>query len=582
MPESTAPTDAPIGRVVATQRNPTTTGQVHFWLRTGVNLKPFDFVRLTTSTMGSRSDRDTRDVGDFYAMVTEIKQVSDEDSPLSGFISADFGKSDMTPRVERVVTTFAEATVIFNTEGLEMPVPHNSEVHWPEEAGVRKALGIDDYQRCVPAGYITMSAPKVPTIHVDLDADYLIGPEGAHLNISGISGLATKTSYAMFLLTGIQQQQEADWDGEKAAFVILNVKGSDLLEVDQPNPELKDEDLRGWEKCGLEAKPLQNVTYFYPYSSDASKGNVQTKLPKSLVTRNVEAGKAFRYYYDVKGVIPRLRLLVEDIEDKNQTSASCAEQLSQHPWGDAPTWNQFREELRTRTRAGGTRNQEISVMSWRRFARLVGQRTRSSPIFAERDTPDRVEATKQVGLREILNHLKPGHVVVIDIAQLPDYVQSFVVGDTIDLIRSAKTGHSEVAADGDTSDEDDEDSPEPQVGPVILFADELNKFAPEHGQDRSLTRYLREISERGRSEGITLFGAEQFRTAIDKRVTGNSSSQVFGRTTAVEADRDREIKGLPQAKRVPFLRKGELLVSHTRFSSGTLKLKFPLNAYKPG
>jgi hypothetical protein len=30
------------------------------------------------------------------------------------------------------------------------------------------------------------------------------------------------------------------------------------------------------------------------------------------------------------------------------------------------------------------------------------------------------------------------------------------------------------------------------------------------------------------------------------------------------------------------LRKGELLVSHTRFSAGTLKLRFPRNAYRLG
>ena len=73
------------------------------------------------------------------------------------------------------------------------------------------------------------------------------------------------------------------------------------------------------------------------------------------------------------------------------------------------------------------------------------------------------------------------------------------------------------------------------------------------------------MSERGRSEGIILFGAEQFRTGVDDRVTGNCATQVFGRTTASEANKDPEIKGLPgkQSQRVPFLRKGELLVSHT-------------------
>ena len=124
----------------------------------------------------------------------------------------------------------------------------------------------------------------------------------------------------------------------------------------------------------------------------------------------------------------------------------------------------------------------------------------------------------------------------------------------------------------------------PTLGTLIVVADELNKFAPSHGQDRSITRHLREISERGRSEGIVLFGAEQFRTGVDRQVTGNCSTIVFGRTTAVEANRDSETKGLlgTQSKRVPFLGKGELLVSHTRFSSGTLKLRFPRNAYRQG
>lgn len=42
------------------------------------------------------------------------------------------------------------------------------------------------------------------TLPVNLNSKFIIGPEGAHLNISGISGLAAKTSYAMFLLKAIQ------------------------------------------------------------------------------------------------------------------------------------------------------------------------------------------------------------------------------------------------------------------------------------------------------------------------------------------------------------------------------------------
>ena len=243
----------PIGRVVATESNPTTTVGVRFWLEPDVQLKPFDVVRLAPP---EHKDQ----IGEFYAIVNEIEQVSDVPSPLSSFISADFGNAGITPRISRITTTYADATVLFNTRDIEMPVPHESEIHWPDEEGVRRALGIEDYYRKTPAGYITMSGPghSPLTIHVDMDADYLMGPEGGHLNISGISGLATKTSYAMFLLTAIQQKQQSEWnDGNKAAFIILNVKGADLLHLHEQAEDLDDGTREDWEKCGLSACPLK-------------------------------------------------------------------------------------------------------------------------------------------------------------------------------------------------------------------------------------------------------------------------------------------------------------------------------------
>ena len=78
---------------------------------------------------------------------------------------------------------------------------------------------------------------------VHFNSHFLIGPEGAHLNMSGISGLAAKTSYAMFLLKAIQDQYIAGQKkGESVAFVIMNVKGRDLLAIDEKNNELDSDD----------------------------------------------------------------------------------------------------------------------------------------------------------------------------------------------------------------------------------------------------------------------------------------------------------------------------------------------------
>lgn len=562
--------ESPIGRAIATESNPATTSSVRFWLESEVQLKPFDIVRILPPKESSHS------VGEYYAIVREIERVSDEVSPLTGYLSADFGDPAIEPRVSRITTTYADAQILFNSLDNEMPVPHNSEVHWPEEAGVRRALGIDEFQRRIPAGFITMSGPnnKPMTIPIDIDADYLLGPEGAHLNISGISGLATKTSYAMFLMTGIQQRQAVDpeWSaGSDVSFIILNVKGSDLLRVHQEADELSDETSANWKKCELSAQPLQDVMYFYPYSSTETQGYAETKLDGATVCENVDTGRAHRFYYDLDSALSRLGLLVEDMDDPNHTLVSCMEYCLSNA-SSYSTWKGFRDKVREW--ATKTPDPKIPVVSWRRFARLVTQRTKN-PIFTEKGI--KADERKQVPLADLLKYLGPNRAVVVDIARLPDYVQSFVVGDIIEMLRNAKLGAESDENDDSVIDSDIAES-------VVIFADELNKFAPTHHASRSITKHLREISERGRSEGIVLFGAEQFRTGVDDRVTGNSGTQVFGRTTAVEAGRDREIKELPgrQGSRVPFLKKGELMVSHTRFSAGTLKLRFPRNAYRSG
>ena len=570
-----------IGRVVATERNPTTTGEVSFWLKKGVRLKPFDFVKLVPP-----GDSPDARFGCFYAIIHEIKEVSDEPSQLSGYISADFGDPSIVPRVSRVTTTFAEAEIVFNEEDNEMPVPHGSEVHWPEEDGVKRALGVNDYKSPIPAGFITMSGPKgTPlTLPVHVDGDYLIGPEGAHLNISGISGLATKTSYAMFLLSAIQQKlQEAQAEGTEfrnsPAFVIFNVKGRDLLRIHEKSKEINEQKVRSdWEKCGLAPEPVTDVTYFYPYSSDKGNANVRSHLSKELVEKNVAGNRGFRYHFDVEGAIANLGLLFEDIDDPARTLVSCAETLRERVSASETSWNQLRGVVDGFAKA--TPDKTIQVGSWRRFARLFRQRTNES-IFDVRNR--KAEDLKQVPLKHILNCLGPGKMVVVDIASLPDYAQSFIVGYVIRLIRAFKLGDT-TAYDGEDDQYSDIERARNEVGSIVLFADELNKFAPKFGHDRTLTGHLREISERGRSDGIILFGAEQFRTGVDPRVTGNSGTQIFGRSTSVEASRDDEIKNLPgrQGKRVPYLKKGELMVNHTRFSGGTLKIRFPLNAYRPG
>ena len=74
---------------------------------------------------------------------------------------------------------------------------------------------------------------------------FLNGDKGAHVSISGKSGVATKTSYALFLLYMLF---ETDW-GLRARggsshdrALVFSVKGSDLCLLDKANNRFVDTD----------------------------------------------------------------------------------------------------------------------------------------------------------------------------------------------------------------------------------------------------------------------------------------------------------------------------------------------------
>lgn len=125
--------------------------------------------------------------------------------------------------------------------------------------------------------------PESVRLPVKMDSRFLIGPEGAHLNISGISGLAAKTSYAMFLLKAIQDKCLSDPDLDNdVAFVLFNVKGKDLLGIDIPNDfegnlEEKKLTYELYNKLGLSTEPFKNVTYFYPYDGRKKQTHIFRK-----------------------------------------------------------------------------------------------------------------------------------------------------------------------------------------------------------------------------------------------------------------------------------------------------------------
>ena len=215
-----------IGRVSATEKYPSSCDDFQFWLSDDAILSPFDIVRVENKTDDSVT----------YGVVQDILHITDGTGHLSNYVSSDFGNVDTTPMTRRLSLSYAKVSVIHNTKENFMPVFEGSPVYTANNEDIEIALGLDniDERTAIPAGL--MKASNNVAVPIKYNGDFLIGPEGAHMNISGISGLATKTSYVMFLLKAIQHKYKDD-----VAIIVMNVKGDDLLHVHQPNERISPE-----------------------------------------------------------------------------------------------------------------------------------------------------------------------------------------------------------------------------------------------------------------------------------------------------------------------------------------------------
>ncbi len=128
-----------------------------------------------------------------------------------------------------------------------------------------QALYFDNMTRQVAVGLGRDGEP------VYLNMDFLDGTRGAHVSISGVSGVATKTSFALFLLHSIFRGGALP-NAHNAKALVFSVKGEDLLFLDTPNVHL-DEKLRAeYAKLGLPAEPFASVGFYAPPTPSDTTG----------------------------------------------------------------------------------------------------------------------------------------------------------------------------------------------------------------------------------------------------------------------------------------------------------------------
>ena len=561
-----------IGRVLATEKRPTTIDDFTFWTDPQLILNPFDIVKVQ-HVNNSYS----------YGVIEDIAHITDAASFLTNFISSDFGDVNAEENTLRVGMNYVTAKVVCNTNNIYIPLQSNAKVMLATAEEIEYALGLNDIRNPLVCGYLEMyegtkDCEKV-TLPVSLNSKFIIGPEGAHLNISGISGLASKTSYAMFLLKAIQdsymKKDPENEDEDSVAFVLFNVKGKDLLAIDQindfadeQNPEAARKDtFEKYEKLKLAPEPFKNVHYYYPYSIPKTR-HWNTYMTPEEVEDNIKKKKAKKFKYIYKYDKENLDLMFANIDDSTQTMEAIISYImsGQGDFNQVSDWQGFLEAIKKKcSTENAGKDKEIPVASWRKFYRIINKSITDNKIFAR----DIREEDGETRIGDALKYIKKNEVHVIDIAKLSEDKQAYVFGDAIRTIYDLQLGQY---------------AGEEGVNPparIVIFIDELNKYASKETPKNSpILRQVLDVAERGRSLGVVLFAAEQFRSAIHDRVTGNCSTHAYGRTNSIEVTKS-DYKSIPSVYKTMMtrLKQGEYIIQNPIFRS-LLNIKFPKPIYK--
>ncbi len=544
----------PVGRVVATELKPSTPHQFYFWT-----------ARESPVGIGAivRVDGEGRVA---FGVVTDGFAYSDLSTPIHAVIAAegDPGAAwrDPTDRVE--IRLYAAAVLRHMPEEPLQPVALG-EVHLATDDDVVLALRMDGYTvgpnaTGIPTGVYAAGGLEAP---VYLDADFLLGPEAAHFNVTGVSGLATKTSAVEFLISSTFQTFPAH-KGSVAA-VCFNVKGPDLLFLDQPGT-ITDEDRRLYQRLGLNPVPFPNVRYYAPFKADGVNLN-------SLRTHEGLQSTTEPLVWGLREVLDYAEVLLnrDDIDAKADAFIDfLAERVVGKPYTDDLLENRTFEvksfaDLDAFFRA---------IFAFMEQMGKGGEVWRTHHIATIRKVRNRLGniSTRSKGLVTDAGqvndlpwqHFEDRSVHVIDVAGLDPLAQDLVFARVVSKLRE----HLERRDLG--------------VQHVMVFVDELNKYAPADGQDTYVRKMLLDLSERGRYLGLVLFSAQQFRSQVQRRVVGNAGTAVYGRMDSDELAMPGYGTLSPATKaKLASLPKGELMIRHPHFTQ-PIFVRFPRPAMLSG
>lgn len=486
-----------------------------------------------------------------------------------------------------IITRRVEVQILRTLPELWLPPAPGAEVRKVTTKADREAaLFVDQMQQPLAIGLDPAGDPLLA------DFAFMSGEKGGHVSISGVSGVATKTSYALFLLYMLFETSDgrrmlgACAPGTHA--LVFNVKGEDLLHIDRPNAKFKSfpEAEERWKKLGVDAPgSFSSVEFYAPRSAGSREGAVATDVtsrpskeviafgwPPAHFIREGLLRFCFAEEEDAKNQVPfieqrvRVQLARWAYPLENEPGAVV---LCPPPDSTSFVLSRVVAEKRDPRPAGaGTPVRTFDDLVEFLTTKITPDATTHDPSW----TAGTQQGTCLAFLRRLYAQtLRLGHLIttgvqpimlrkavtVVDIHALHDMAQRFVVGALLSRIFEEKQGKGR----------------EP-LRFVVL--DELNKYAPRVGHS-PIKEVLVDIAARGRSLGVLLIGAQQSSVDVDPSITRNAALKIVGRLDAAEAQDYRFLSPELRERAARFL-PGTMVIDQPLVPA-PLPLRFPFPSF---
>jgi hypothetical protein len=549
----TLPAPPVIGRVAPTIDSPASHLEFPFWVRPEAALSIGEIVTAESP------DGSTRVVGTIQA----LKSSTTLRNPLDHFMACDLGVPEAVLPTDVPAILMGTAQILWRSDSRFAPPDRDWALRRATPQEIRQALsgGVDpDY--AVPAGFIQAQVDEARTVWVPVDMDlrWLAGYESGHINIAGISGVAAKTSYGLFLAMGMlaaaTRQGPIQKDGGLAV-IGFNVKEVDLLYLEQVEewnqaPRAFTDDLDMWQIFQRDYLQGQDPKELFKEFRVWAPG--QGRAVATLRQGDVHA---FRYgWEDIRESSNAFYALFEpdDLDDRMvmAVEAALADSLPS-------TWNNLRARV-SDVIAGSNREGWVSwgggrhhVATLNKLINRLGAIQEAMGYVLETSSPS--------GEPVDVDRLQSGSFWVLDITRLGDRARRFLffrlLGDLQRRLEERRAGRRSNIP-----------------GRVVVFVDELNVFAPGGGGRHPTRERLVHIAARGRSIGLTLLGMQQLASRVDDEVLANTSTLAVGRAHPAELSGSAYAWLRAWRDQVMALPTGSMLVTHPLWRAPVV-VRFP-------